>query len=49
MVCTGVDLCEACEEFLVKRGRNRRDGRDGSGIVVRVMSVFDARSRGGEG
>jgi hypothetical protein len=49
MVCTGVDLCEACEGCLVKRGRNGRDGRDGSGIVVRVMIIFDARSRGGEG
>lgn len=49
MVCTRVDLCKACEECLVKRGRSGRDGRDESGIVVRVMSVFGARSRGGEG
>ena len=32
-----------------RSGNNGRDGRDEKNIVVRVMSIFDARSRGREG
>jgi hypothetical protein len=32
-----------------RSGNDGRDGRDEKNIVVRVMSVFDARSRDGEG
>jgi hypothetical protein len=32
-----------------RSGNDGRDGRDEKNIVVRVMSVFDTRSRDGEG
>jgi len=32
-----------------RSGNDGRDGRDEKNIVVTMMSIFDARSKGGEG